>query len=217
MKIIGLTGFAKSGKSTAARILTELGGQEVAFADHLKNVCADITRVPRNHFDDQDKKEVPFHKPYVLTEKELKRTLDLFALDSASLLKKPELQKHIGMILKTPRHVAQYIGTDVLRAINPDIHITTAFKFCDPNAIVLFCSDVRFQNEFDAVHARNGIMLGISRKAVSPQDLAKVHESERWIPELIEKSDYKVTNDGTIEEFQQKVRSIVADFIGGNA
>ena len=126
MKVIGLTGFAKSGKSTAAEILKSLGGQEVAFAKHLKDVCSVVFNVPREHFDDQNFKEVPFRTNRLISSADTDEILKYFEIPDRFM---PQTAlAHSGTILKSPRHVAQYIGTEVLRTIDQNIHINMAFK-----------------------------------------------------------------------------------------
>lgn len=214
MKVIGLTGFAKSGKSTAASILKELGGKEIAFAEFLKDVCAQVTKTPRQDYDDQSKKEVPFATPHTLTLQDLMLILKQYNLENyIDLLQDPKMLAHIGKVLLTPRHVAQYVGTDILRSIDENIHIKTAFNRVDPKTPFVFCSDVRFPNELSAVRDRGGIIIGISRRAVAPEDLSRVHASESLIPSLIENADFKAENESTIEAFRSLISKISSAYL----
>ena len=121
MKIIGLTGFAKSGKSTAADILKSLGGQEVAFAKHLKDVCSAVFGISRDHFDNQAFKEVHFAFCQTITKNDIEKILTYFEVPERFF---PEtIIKHQNTVLNSPRHVAQYIGTEVLRTIDQNIHV----------------------------------------------------------------------------------------------
>jgi len=212
MKVIGLTGFAKSGKSTAAEILKSMGGQEVAFAKHLKDVCSVVLSIPRSHFDDQAYKEVKFSQSVNLYQWEIEQILKYFEvpvrLHPASVL------KHQGTGLTSPRHVAQYIGTELLREIDTDIHIKMAFKLNEGSgAEFLICSDVRFANEMKAVRNGSGMVLGISRKAATPENIENLHPSEREIPSLIEGSTFVIRNESTIQEFQESVKKHALMFL----
>lgn len=212
MKIVGLTGFAKSGKSTAAEILRNLGGQEVAFAKHLKDVCSVVLCVPRDHFDDQAFKEVAFEHPRELQKNDLKFILEMFEVPTRYLAQ--AILSHKGVELKSPRHVAQYIGTEVLRTIDTDIHIKMAFKLNTGKSDgFLVCSDVRFANELAAVQGQGGIVLGISRKAVVPADLVNLHPSEKEIPSLIEQANFTVENETSIANFQSNVKSLAQSYL----
>lgn len=206
MKIIGLTGFAKSGKSTAAEILKSLGGQEVAFAKHLKDVCSAVFGVERSHFDDQAFKEIPFDKEIVIQKWDLSEILEMFEIDKRFLA--TSILAHRGKHMTSPRHVAQYIGTEVLRSIDENIHIKMAFKLnADSTAKFLICSDVRFDNELKAVQEAGGTMFGIWREAIVPKDLKNLHPSEKEIPSLVKRSDLVFHNESTIEKFQIDVEN----------
>lgn len=205
MKVIGLTGFAKSGKSTAAEILKSLGGQEVAFAKHLKDVCSVVFGVPRGHFDDQAFKETKLDFARIITNSDIERILNYFEVPSRFI---PEaMLKHYLVEMTTPRHIAQYIGTEVLRTIDQDIHIKMAFKLnANSSAQFLICSDMRFDNELKAVQENGGLTMGISREAVVPKNIETLHPSEREIPSLIKRADMVFHNETTIEEFQSNVK-----------
>lgn len=212
MKVIGLTGFAKSGKSTAAQILKELGGQEVAFAKHLKDVCSVVFGVPRDHFDDQAFKEVPFSFNRIICGNDIERILNYFEVPGRFI---PQaILTHTGVEMTSPRHVAQYIGTEVLRSIDTNIHINMAFKLnAGSNAKFLICSDMRFDNELKAVQQTDGLTIGISRKKVVPANLENLHPSEKEIPNLISRSDVIAENEGTIEDLQNLVRDSALKFL----
>lgn len=201
MKVIGLTGFAKSGKSTAAEILKSLGGEEVAFAKHLKDVCSAVLDVPRNHFDDQAFKEIPFKEPIVLTKEDVIDILAMFEIPDRFVA--AAIIAHVGVKLTSPRHVAQYVGTEILRTIDQNIHINMAFKMAaSSTAPFLICSDMRFANELKAVQDNKGLSIGISRKKATPANLESLHPSEKEIPALISQCDLAVENESSIEDFQ---------------
>lgn len=212
MKVIGLTGFAKSGKSTAAQILKELGGQEVAFAKHLKDVCSVVFGVPRDHFDDQAFKEVPFEFNRIILDNDILEILNYFEVPGRFIPGAMLAHRHVE--LTSPRHVAQYIGTEVLRSIDTDIHINMAFKLAaSSNAKFLICSDMRFDNELKAVQKGDGLTIGISRKKAIPPNLENLHPSEREIPNLISRSDVVAENEGSIEDLQNLVREAALKFL----
>jgi len=212
MKVIGLTGFAKSGKSTAAEILKSLGGEEVAFAKHLKDVCSAVFNVPRNHFDDQAFKEVRFDYDRFITPYDVERILNYFEVPARFV--PGAIVAHNGVQLTSPRHVAQYVGTEILRAIDENIHINMAFKMASASKARFFiCSDMRFDNELTAVQQNNGLSIGISRKKATPADLENLHGSEKEIPTLISQCDVKVENEGTIEDLQNTVREAAQNYL----
>lgn len=210
MKIVGLTGFAKSGKSTVAGFLKELGGQEVAFAKHLKDVCSVALDIPRDYFDNQEFKEKPFF--VTLNEYDIGLILRYFQV---SCVFEPEaIIKHAGVILESPRQIAQYVGTEILRAIDPNIHINMAFKLNENSkAKFLICSDIRFENELKAVKGRGGVVMGIQRDSIKPADMRNLHASEAEIPKLIFDADTIIFNQSTTEELKTAVEFSVHNYL----
>lgn len=117
----------------------------------------------------------------------------------------------------TPRHVLQYVGTDMFRNhINGLIPNTDNnfwvnlmknkyLKKCeqDKNTKVIV-SDVRFQNEIDIIHKLNGKVIKLMRPSLSNND---AHESEKNI-DLLD-GDFTIINDGTLEELYSKVDKIL--------
>lgn len=212
MKIIGLTGFAKSGKSTAAEILKEMGGQEVAFAKHLKDVCSVVFDVKRSNFDDQAFKEIPFNFYRSIDDLDIEKILNFFEISTRFI---PATQlAHRGVQMVSPRQIAQYIGTELLRSIDQNIHIKMAFKLNEGSkAPFLICSDVRFENELKAVQETGGQVFGIWRESIVPKDLENLHPSEKEIPELVKRSNLVIHNEKSIEEFQLDVENEAKTYI----
>ena len=208
MNIIGLCGFAKSGKSTAARQLSLLGGVEVAFADHLKNVCSTAFSIPRHYFDDQDKKEIRFSSPIVLCDYDIAKILHAFGIKTERVKGARIFSSHSGKQLTSPRHVAQYIGTNLLRSLDTDIHIKTAVSMADKNAKFLIFSDVRFDNELEYIKKSGGYIFGIRRLSATPANLSSLHESEQRIPHLLAKCDFLLDNESSQDDFRRRVFTV---------
>lgn len=156
MKIIALCGFKQSGKSTAFEIIKDQNSnkvvKEAAFANRLKEVCSLVFKIPRNHFDDQDIKEVPFVEPLIMTKEHAMQILELYNMDSkvdGAVLAK-FIRDFKERELKTPRGIAQYIGTEFLRTLRSDIHCETLkdIMVAQANEVDIFVvTDCRFLNE----------------------------------------------------------------------
>ena len=202
-KIIGLTGFAKSGKSTTAEIFKDFGAKEMSFAGPLKDACSLILDIPRNSLDDQNLKEVPFSEPKILNTRKVDDFLKFYNINPDDNLKNSMYDICHNVKITSLRHAAQFIGTNLLRSINPDIHVTTAFNKMPENGTILF-SDIRFKNEAEALRKNGGVVIGVNRAEVLP-DLSKVHESERYIPDLIQSADYVFNNDSDLNDFKKTV------------
>lgn len=143
-----------------------------------------------------------------------KRTITLDMENMLECLHKFEIEpdyrimkKLIGKELKTPREVAQIIGSELLRDHKPDCHIEWAIKNSG-DAEVLVASDVRFPNEFDYFAVRGGIMIHVDRQSVSPKEGENVHQSESHIKSLGKKCHIIVDNNKTLEALEKQVSEI---------
>jgi dephospho-CoA kinase len=117
----------------------------------------------------------------------------------------------------TPRHVLQYIGTNMFRnhikELFPEIgnnfwvnliKIKYLKKCESSNNVKVIVSDVRFQNEIDIIHQLNGKVIKLTRPSLTNND---EHESEKNIDNL--NGDFTIINDGSLEELYSKVNKII--------
>ena len=113
MKIVAISGWAKSGKDTSADYLIANGYKRVAFADILKSMVADQYQIPVEFCHMQEFKETPLEQ-YPVTPK------DAFSLAIAKMMFKefrtlqgqPPMEYHIdasgafiGLIGREPRQL----------------------------------------------------------------------------------------------------------------
>lgn len=171
--LIGLTGYAGSGKDTVREILEhrhEIDG--IAFADPIRDMLTalfDTIGVSPEWMTDRDRKEKPI----------------------------PE----IGASYRT---LAQQLGTEWGRAIDPDLWLKIAgakaamYQRHDSRGVVI--SDVRFPNEAAWVKAQGGVIWKILRPGVEP---VRAHASEDLIASL--PYDYVIDNSGSIDQLQHAV------------
>lgn len=138
--IVGISGYAGSGKSTALKHLRLNLIDYRKFARPLKEMVATLLRC--QGVDDEtiermlegDLKEVP--------------------------------SEFLGG--KTPRYVMQTLGTDWGRAlIDEDLWVDAAMRTIDNRQLNIF-DDARFQNEFDSIRERRGFVVRIERPGVGP-------------------------------------------------
>lgn len=134
--IIGLSGYAGSGKSEAAKVLAEQGWTRAKFAAPLKNMLRCLLLGQG------------------LTTREVERMIegDLKEVPSPLLLG------------RTPRHAMQTLGTDWGRAcIGDSLWVEAAMRgFPGPTVF----DDCRFPNEADAIRKAGGVVIRISRPGV---------------------------------------------------
>lgn len=149
MEIIALSGFARSGKDEAAKVLVEeFGFKRVAFADKLREVLYALN--PRVSY--YQSKSVPGHYTTV------KDVIDEYGWAG---YKETKYGAEI-------RRLLQRLGTEAGRQTLWDsIWIDAAFAN-QPDDAKIVVSDARFFNEFDAVRNRGGRVWRIERQGVGP-------------------------------------------------
>lgn len=187
MEIIGLSGFARSGKDEAAKILVEeYGFVQVAFADKLRDMIYALNPLVRQHWTGSITGESVSHNVF------LKDVIDKFGWGG---YKETVYGDEI-------RRLLQRLGTEAGRQTLWDsIWIDAALTGLPADAKVVV-SDARFFNEFDAVRERGGYIWRIEREGVGP---ANDHASEL---EAVSYPHFSMTlnNNGTLEEYQNLVR-----------
>uniref|UniRef100_A0A6C0EFE5 Deoxynucleoside monophosphate kinase n=1 Tax=viral metagenome TaxID=1070528 RepID=A0A6C0EFE5_9ZZZZ len=113
----------------------------------------------------------------------------------------------------TPRHILQYVGTDLFRDqlgfvvpdLGKDIWIKSAEKHIESSGFdKIVITDVRFQNEVDMILKKGGYVVRVTRPSIKSGD---THVSETHIDDLVVNND--ILNDGTIEDLEQKVKDIL--------
>jgi hypothetical protein len=114
----------------------------------------------------------------------------------------------VPWIGKSPRQMLQTLGTEWGRGmINENLWVLSAMhdalQYAESERYALF-TDVRFENEADAIRQRGGIVIHVSRP-----DALKVnaHVSENPLPR--EPRDFVVINDGTLDDLYTRVLEIM--------
>lgn len=209
--IIGLSGVKGAGKSTAAEALLEVlrDAQELSLAGKLKQVCADVFNVPHNFFTDPALKEVQFADPVQLTRSntfEVLKHFDIEPFFAASAT------SHLGKWLHTPRALLQYVGTEVLRAIDSEIHCKACIA--GAKASIGVVTDIRFPNEFDFFRNAADVFLPIYVSNPAAESVVDGHASESYGQYLRDASTV-VVNDGTLDDFKAKVIDLVIGKLSG--
>lgn len=202
--IIGICGFASSGKGTVADILVEkFGFSKLSFADSLKDAVAAIFSWPRELLEgDTDESRV------------FRETKDEW------------WSEKLGYDV-TPRKILQLMGTEAGRNVfGSDVWLYALSRKIDPakNYVI---PDTRFPNEIAFIQSLNGFTIQISRgkqpswyqKALSDNtsgtSLMKdvdVHFSE-WAF-IGSKFDYSIRNDSSKVLLESDVNHMMKIFTG---
>ncbi len=179
VKVIGFTGVAGAGKSTAARVYCAKQGRALhtAFAEPLKRMCSmAYPHVPRSCFyGTQEEKSAPI----------------------------PDLPAWTG------RKIMQHIGTqiravDPLAFVRMAEHVITAA----PAGIdVVVFDDVRHHNEADMLSLYGGQIYRINRYSAGLQGEEAAHESETQVASLEVTED--IGNNGYLEVFQGRIEALI--------
>lgn len=187
--IIAFTGKTKSGKSTAAQILSQgfpSGVKELAFANPLKQGVKSMY----NFSDDQL----------------WGRSKDV--MDPRYQTTPRERLQHIASLMRgwNPDHWLE-------RCIE---EITTCQR--NPNLSVVLISDLRYENEAKAIRALGGKIIHIDRPnrpiVQSPTEdekkmveASEQHESEKGIARL--SCDHVIVNDKSLTDFSDRLSDVV--------
>jgi hypothetical protein len=190
-----LSGYARSGKDEAAKVLVEEHGfTRIAFADKLRDFLYALNPIinptPERYF--------VAH----LAPKRLREVIDLYGWDGY------KETDHVDEI----RGLLQRLGTEAGRQTLWDsIWIDAAFHGLDPagNYVV---TDCRFPNEAEAVRQRGGKIVRVTRSGVGP---ANGHPSETSLDDY--KFDWELDNSGTLEEYHQLIEHFYEGFLRDNA
>lgn len=204
-RIIALSGAKTCGKTTAFNTIKEQHPEviEITFAGKIKRTCSEVFDIPLDHFENQDLKEIPFDKPLELTSEKLLEVIRAYNL-SISIGKLLELS---GTELKTPRHIAQFIGTEVLRSLDIDVHVNAAFE-CMTDTGVYVVTDMRFMSEFDYVTALGAKVYHIDNDKAELAAAGDTHQSE-MDRHLFKDKCIRLDNNSSLDEFKSLIRSRV--------
>lgn len=198
--LIGLVGFAGSGKGTVADILVrDHGFKKLSFADALKDAVATIFGWER-HLLEGDTDE----------SREFRETID------------PWWSSRLNYNV-TPRYMMQLMGTEAGRnAFHLDIWIhTVARRMMQYENVVI--ADVRFPNELDFVRENGGFNVRVERgnnpewykiaqraneeKNIDLMSDYHIHYSEwAWIGRNL---NYLISNNGSIAMLEADVKHML--------
>lgn len=195
MRIIGLTGFARSGKDTVAALIAEhFDGtvKTVAFADLIKLSAARSLGVLR-HPDDVGSDAV-------------RRWADAFKTGHHIKITDAEGNELHSI---TGRAFLQRFGSEAHRDLFGDDFWIDQVDW-QPDCDLLIFTDCRFENEAEAIHAHGGEVWRINR----PSSRAGNHISEVALPaELV---DLELVNAGTIQELAKSVGRAVRELVASH-
>jgi hypothetical protein len=207
---IAFTGVKQAGKTTSFEIIKDIYPEaiEITLAAKLKDVCSQVFEIPRKYFDDQNIKEKELLQPAYLSRENIEAVIRGFGYT-------PDFEKHvrahIGLILHTPRQIAQYIGTEVLRVIDNDIHCIGATQGL-PEEGIFVVTDMRFPNEFAYFQTTQTEFFKpfyISNRQAESALNSNSHSSETSVLEIAKKCT-TIDNNGSLADFRKNVTEAIS-------
>lgn len=182
--LVGLHGYAGSGKDTVANILIEkYGYRRMAFADKLKEFTVALN--PIIHLSDNLNDDI---------------TLDDVLQNYSSFEEAKRDDPSIRVEL-------QNIGTACRKVFGKDFWVNLVLppdsSFRQFETVVI--PDVRYANEVDAVHDMCGVVIRVSRPGYGP---VNDHVSERELD-----CDLTIENNGSLEDLVKNVSLAYSQFL----
>lgn len=209
-ELIGIGGYKGAGKNTASAILRdEYGFKEISLALPLKKICAELTGLPYAHFEEPNIKDEPFSTPLVLTLPDLSNIVRLSKLYGAITddQKDDILDAGFRVELLTPRHMLQFVGTDLIRKHVDSEFWCRAYEKEVRQYEKVVSPDVRFENERRTVCNLGGKMVLIKRPGTKKGDS---HASENDYGFDMDYS-YVFVNAGSIADLHNSVKEWYAN------
>lgn len=209
--LIGLTGYAGSGKDTAADYLVHTHDfAKISFADPLREEVAHAWHIPPGEhelFTDRTLKEHQTPRlalAYCVESEFVDAIVGQRLLDCGRNLSNAELSD-ILYTPRSPRWVLQRWGTDYRRRLTAEDYWTrqTARRIehlHDAGQHVVV-SDVRFDNEAEALRHAGGVIWRVQRQAATPASYS--HASESPIHDHLVGG--LLNNDGAIDWLEEQV------------
>ena len=214
--VIAFTGLKTSGKTTAFESVQGLYPEvtEITLAKKLKDVSSEVFEVPRDHFDDQAYKEVEFETPIYVESDHVYALIRAYGIEPDFDL---HVRPHIGQVLESPRRVAQYVGTEILRNVDTDIHCIGATMDL-PEEGLFVVTDMRFPSELEYFRDKFDCEFHpfyIQSHRAEANAGGDMHPSERQVLVTAE-SCTKLENNKTIRDFQDLVAESVQEVVNGS-
>jgi hypothetical protein len=185
IEVIGLAGYARTGKDTAAAYFIENHGyKRMSFADPIREALKRLN--PRVQV--QGLGAISIDAILRLTEKTGKNGWEFLKEYSPDI-----------------RGLLQRLGTEVGREMfSPDFWVEQAINSAEDGSKIVF-SDVRFPNEAEAIRSLGGKVIRINREGVGPVNDHPSETSMDGYP-----FDVVIENSGSIEDFHRLIGCVVS-------
>ena len=179
--LVGLSGYARSGKDSAATVLTDGSWVRASFADKLREFLLALDPL------------VPTDPNVTGSHERLSSLVAAYGWETC--------KDNLGEV----RSLLQRCGTEAGRKVLGEDVWVNAVLSSMTSLTPIVVTDVRFPNEANAIVKRGGMVLRINRPGIGPKANAdgEVHASETALDDW--RFDYVLQNDGTLEELHAEV------------
>lgn len=185
-QIIGLMGYARSGKDAVAETLVgQCGFTRIAFADKLREFLYALDPMI----------ETDIYR-YAMT----RNAVDKIGWDA--LKEMSGNNKELS-----PRAMLQRAGIALRETFGNDILVDAALDALPPGGLYV-AADVRFPNEVEAIRRRGGALWRVIRPGYGP---VNGHISETAVDHVV--ADVTINNDSSLEALQYRTFMLAAEHL----
>lgn len=205
VKIIGLSGRARSGKTSLAQYLCEYHGAKiVTIANSLKKLCCDLLNVDMKTLNNMKDANTSIK----IDDKEKFSEILSISTNINQNVVLDELNKYN---ITNVRELLQIVGTNIIRKYNENWHankmvddIKEIIRLNDKSTVVI--DDVRFKNERNAIEDIGGNVFFILRTYINK---VMNHASETSLKWFEYNYDKIILNNSTKSNFLKKSEDIL--------
>ena len=213
--LVGFVGLKRSGKDTAAQALVDQGWTRMAFADPLKEMSMKLrgvwVEVPEGVHLDAAVPVMRDSSGHGGSFAQYHYVVDALGMEAAKDL------------VPDVRRLLQTLGTDCVRGTFGGTAwvdlMERKIRQALSNGECVVIPDVRFHEEFDLIARLGGDVIGVWRgdfdslcDALDDEDerhSTDTHVSETNVYHLLDRCDYVVCNNGSIDELHRGVRGVL--------
>ena len=192
--IIGISGYARSGKDSVAEILVrEHGFRRVAFADKLREFLLAVNPIVEV---EKDSDELWSDEGFIreVLNVRVVRVSDVIDWYGWDRYKESPYNDEI-------RGLLQRLGTEAGRnLLGENVWVDALFAGVGAGEKIVI-PDTRFPNEYEAITTRGGFVWRTERPGVAP---ANSHASETSLDN--HEFHARISNDGTLNDLERKVK-----------
>ena len=208
--IYGLSGPAGCGKDTFADFLVfDRGFIKMSFAQKLKDMCGIAFDLNYLQLNTQEGKMTIFDSPKLLSKDAFAKIIREVGKTHSTpemIVKLDNLGKTLtkqNIKFKRPREILQFVGTEIVRAVDDNYWITVLEKHVTEAKQNVVITDCRFPNERALISKLGGTLIRLKRND-NPIDAGN-HATETSFGED-SSYDCVLNNNGTLDEFIETIR-----------